>query len=84
MPGGCGRKHGPARDTIGTIRSWPSRPGAGAPGFAFELRHGAVSPHGLVHGTYVRKGEVKTATVGEATQPSPAELARREKPQREG
>lgn len=51
---------------------------------AFELRHSAVSPHGLVHGTYVRKGEVKTATVGGATQPSPAELARREKLQREG
>ena len=51
---------------------------------AFKLTHSAVSPAGLVHATYVRDGEVKTATVGGAQDPSPAELARREKLKREG
>ena len=45
----------------------------------FELTHSAVSTNGLIHATYVRDGEVKTATIGGATEPSPAELARREK-----
>lgn len=51
---------------------------------AFELTHSAVSPNGLVHATYVRGGEVRTATVEGAEEPSPAELARREKLRREG
>jgi len=51
---------------------------------AFELTHSAVSPNGLVHATYVRAGEVKTATVGGAEEPSPAELARRERWKRGG
>ena len=51
---------------------------------AFTLTHSAVSPIGLVHATYVRAGEVKTATIGGAEKPSPAELARREKLKREG
>jgi dihydrofolate reductase len=51
---------------------------------AFKLTHSAVSPNGLIAATYVRDGEVKTATVGGAQEPSPAELARREKLKREG
>jgi dihydrofolate reductase len=51
---------------------------------AFKVTHSAVSPNGIVHATYVRDGEVKTDTVGGATAPSPAELARREKLKREG
>jgi dihydrofolate reductase len=51
---------------------------------AFELTHSAVSPHGVVAATYVRDGEVKTATVGCAQEPTRAELARREKHKREG
>jgi dihydrofolate reductase len=51
---------------------------------AFQLAHSAVSPNGLIHATYVRAGAVKTATVGGAQEPSPAELARREKLEREG
>jgi dihydrofolate reductase len=51
---------------------------------AFQLTHSVVSPHGLIAATYVRDGEVKTATVGGAEEPSPAELARREKLAREG
>jgi dihydrofolate reductase len=51
---------------------------------AFKVMHAAVSPHGLIHATYVRDGEVKTATVGGAEEPSSAELARREKLKREG
>jgi dihydrofolate reductase len=50
---------------------------------AFKLTHSAVSPKGLVHATYVRDGEVKTATIGGAEEPSAAELARREKLKRE-
>jgi dihydrofolate reductase len=50
---------------------------------AFTLTHSAVSPNGLIHATYVRAGEVKTATVGGAQEPSAAELARREKWKRE-
>ena len=51
---------------------------------AFKLTHSAVSPNGLIAATYVRDGEVKTATIGGAQEPSPAELARREKLKREG
>jgi hypothetical protein len=51
---------------------------------AFKLTHSAVSPNGLIHATYVRDGEVMTATIGGAEEPSPAELARREKLKREG
>jgi dihydrofolate reductase len=50
---------------------------------AFKLTHSAVSPNGLIAATYVRDGEVKTATVGGAFEPSAAELARREKLKRE-
>jgi dihydrofolate reductase len=51
---------------------------------AFKLTDSAVSPNGVIHATYVRDGEVQTATVGGAHEPSPAELARREKLKREG
>jgi dihydrofolate reductase len=51
---------------------------------AFKVTHTAVSPHGLIHATYVRDGEVKTATIGGAEVPTTAELARREKLKREG
>ena len=51
---------------------------------AFKLSSSAVSPNGVIAATYVRDGEVKTATVGGAHEPSPAELARREKLRREG
>jgi hypothetical protein len=51
---------------------------------AFRLTHSAVSPNGIVNATYRRDGEVQTATVGGAQEPSPAELARREKLKREG
>ena len=51
---------------------------------AFKLTHGTVSPNGIVAATYVRDGEVKTATIGGAQEPTPAELARREKLRREG
>ena len=51
---------------------------------AFKLTHSAVSPNGLIAATYVRAGEVKTATVGGAFEPSATELARREKLKREG
>jgi dihydrofolate reductase len=50
---------------------------------AFELAHSAVSPNGIIAAIYVRDGEVKTATVGGANEPSQAELARREKLKRE-
>jgi dihydrofolate reductase len=50
---------------------------------AFKLTHSAVSSNGLMHATYVRDGEVKTATIGGAEKPSAAELARREKLKRE-
>jgi dihydrofolate reductase len=46
---------------------------------AFELTHSAVSTSGLIHAVYVRAGDVKTDTIGGAEDPSPAELARREK-----
>ena len=36
---------------------------------AFKLTHSAVSPNGLIHATYVRDGEVETATVGGAGEP---------------
>jgi dihydrofolate reductase len=51
---------------------------------AFKLTHSAVTPNGLIAATYLRSGEVKTATVGGAYKPSAAELARREKLKREG
>ena len=51
---------------------------------AFKLTHSAVSPNGLIHATYVRDGEVRTATVGGAQGPAAAELARREKLKHEG
>jgi dihydrofolate reductase len=51
---------------------------------SFTLTHSAVSPNGVIHGTYVRDGEVQTATVGGALEPSPVELARRGKLKREG
>jgi dihydrofolate reductase len=51
---------------------------------AFKLTHSAVSPRGLIHATYVRGGEVETATVGGAQEPSATELARREKLKRDG
>jgi dihydrofolate reductase len=50
----------------------------------FKLIHSAVSPKGLIAATYVRDGEVRTATVGGVKEPSAAELARREKLKREG
>ena len=50
---------------------------------AFKVTHSAISPNGIIHATYVRDGEVQTATVGGAKEPSPAELARREKLKRE-
>src|SRR5512134_1167146 len=46
---------------------------------AFELTHSAVSPNGFIAATYLHAGEVKTATIGGAREPTPAELARREK-----
>jgi dihydrofolate reductase len=51
---------------------------------AFTLAHSAVSPNGLIAANYVRDGEVKTATVGGAVEPSATELTRREKLKREG
>ena len=51
---------------------------------AFKLTHSTVSPNGIIAATYVRDGEVKTATVGGAQEPTPAELARREKLKGEG
>ncbi len=50
----------------------------------FKLTHSAVSPNGLIAATYKRGGEVKTATVGGETEPSAAELTRREKLKRQG
>ena len=55
-----------------------------SPPRAFEVTHSAVSPKGLIAATYVRDGEVKTATVGGVTEPSATELARREKLKRAG
>ena len=51
---------------------------------AFKVTHSAVSPNGIIRATYVRNGDVQTATVGGAQEPSPAELARREQLKREG
>ena len=50
---------------------------------AFKLTHTAVSSNGLIAATYVRNGEVKTATIGGTFEPSATELARREKLKRE-
>ncbi len=57
---------------------------AGSEPRTFKLTHSAVSPTGLIAATYVRDGEVKTATVGGEFEPSAAELRRREKHKREG
>jgi dihydrofolate reductase len=51
---------------------------------AFKLTHSAVSPNGLLAATYVRDGAVKSGTVGGVQEPTPAELARRQKLKREG
>ena len=51
---------------------------------AFKVTDSAVSPNGIIAATYVRASEVETATIGGAQQPSPAELARRQKLKREG
>jgi dihydrofolate reductase len=51
---------------------------------AFTLTHSALSENGLIAATYVRSGEVRTATVGGAQEPTAAELARRGKLRREG
>jgi len=51
---------------------------------AFKLTHSTVSPNGIITATYVRDDDVKTATIGGAQEPTPAELARREKLKREG
>lgn len=50
---------------------------------AFKLTHSAISPNGIIHATYLRAGEVRTATIGGAQEPSAAELARRERLMRE-
>lgn len=50
----------------------------------FKLAQSAVSPNGIIVATYVRDGDVSTATVGGTHEPSAAELARREKLKREG
>jgi len=50
---------------------------------AFKLTHSAVSPNGLMATTYVRGGDVKSGTVGGVQEPTAAELARRQKLQRE-
>lgn len=36
---------------------------------AFKVTHSAVSPNGVIAATYMRDGEVKTATVGGANEP---------------
>jgi dihydrofolate reductase len=49
----------------------------------FKLTHSAISPNGIIAATYIRDGEVKTATIGGEYEPSAAEVARREKLKRE-
>lgn len=51
---------------------------------AYKLTHSKVSPTGLVATTYVPAGEIRHMTIRGAENPSPAELARREKLRREG
>ena len=51
---------------------------------AYTVTHSVTSPNGLIHAIYARDGEVRTETVGGAQDPSPRELARREKLKREG
>jgi len=51
---------------------------------AYTVTHSVTSPNGLIHAIYARDGEVRTETVGGAQDPSPLELARREKLKREG
>jgi dihydrofolate reductase len=50
----------------------------------WKLTHSAVSPKGVIHAVYVPGGDVKKGPIGGATEPSPAELARREKLKSEG
>jgi dihydrofolate reductase len=50
----------------------------------FKVTHSAVGPSGIIAATYVRAGEVRSATVGGEVEPSAVELARREKLKREG
>jgi dihydrofolate reductase len=51
---------------------------------AYKLTHSKVSPTGLIAAAYVPAGEVEHMTIRGAENPSPAELARREKLKREG
>ncbi|SDL69435.1 Dihydrofolate reductase [Modicisalibacter muralis] len=55
----------------------------GAKGAAFKLAASRVSPSGIVIAQYVRDGAVKTGDFA-MDPPTPAEVARREKMQREG
>ncbi|AZT84265.1 deaminase [Marinobacter sp. NP-4(2019)] len=55
----------------------------GAKAAAFKLTAHSVSPNGIVIGQYVRDGAVKTGDFA-MDPPTPAEVARREKMQREG
>jgi len=48
------------------------------------LTHGIVSPNGVIAASYVRDGEVRTAIVGGAFEPSARELKRRENLRRAG
>jgi dihydrofolate reductase len=50
----------------------------------YKLTHGIVSPNGVIAASYVRDGEVKTAIVGGAFEPSARELKRRENLRRAG
>ncbi|HEY3378414.1 MAG TPA: dihydrofolate reductase family protein [Armatimonadota bacterium] len=50
---------------------------------AFQLREGAISPSGVIVATYARAGEVTTGSFGQEN-PSEAELARRERLEKEG
>ncbi len=50
---------------------------------AYKLTHSRVSPTGMISATYLPGGEVKTGDFGQPN-PSKAELARREKLNREG
>lgn len=55
----------------------------GAKAAAFKLATSRVSPNGIVIARYVRDGSVKTGDFA-VDPPTPAEIARREKVQREG
>jgi len=58
--------------------------GDGSEPRAYKLTHSVVSPNGVIAATYTRDGTVKTETVGGASEPTAAELARRGKLKREG